>query len=358
MLKKVKVLEDSKLEKFLNRVRKGLLPEPYPFSDLIKTIIVNIVNFIPLDRGRLMFDDPNLKLKPSQENYLYVAAIYGDSDEEGGLNSEVNIREDPVRCRVYLQGELVKEMMGDMYYLGLPIFVEKTICGGLELYRRISKGEFSQREVELATFFANYISSSFQNAVDNFKMRKVAFMDRLTGLYNLYYLEQVLTNYIKEIEKGEAHEIVLLFLDMDRFKEVNDTYGHLVGSSVLHHIGKVLKRTIKERGLCFRYGGDEFIVLFKDITLNEAIEIAEKIKKEISLLSDIIPNLFENETKVEEGKVKLNLSCSIGISTYTKDISPSLPLKEKTKRLIIAADNYMYIAKERGKGKIVYSSLG
>ena len=140
---------------------------------------------------------------------------------------------------------------------------------------------------------------------------------------------------------------------MDGFKEINDSFGHITGSSVLHHTGKIIRRTVGEQGECFRYGGDEFIVLLKGKSLEEGIDLARRIKEEIKKLGQKAQLLFDFEDMDRE---EIPLSCSIGISTYTRDIDKSLPIKEKVKNLIKSADNYMYIAKARGKDTIAYSS--
>lgn len=108
--------------------------------------------------------------------------------------------------------------------------------------------------------------------------------DGLTNLYNRHYIESILDNMI-EIYNNEGVIFTIMMLDIDFFKLVNDTYGHLCGDKVLLSVSNVLMKVIRSTDYVGRYGGEEFIVIFAETRIEEAIEIAEGIRKNIEELS-------------------------------------------------------------------------
>jgi len=109
------------------------------------------------------------------------------------------------------------------------------------------------------------------------KSSRLAIVDHLTGLYNRRYFDKYLKKIISETGKKKKH-FSLLMIDIDKFKEVNDKYGHLVGDNVLNELARVLKASMRRGDVCFRYGGDEIAV----ILLEASEEVAENIKQRIA----------------------------------------------------------------------------
>lgn len=153
--------------------------------------------------------------------------------------------------------------------------------------------------------------------------------DSLTGLYNRYHLEERLDNILNELSKIYS-EISVAFIDIDNFKTINDTYGHINGDMTLKNLGEQIKNSIRESDYAFRYGGDEFLIIYPNTKVKTALQITERIKQNISMSS------------VKESGIKLSLS--IGITTYKKF--------ENHKKLIDRADKIMYESKKNGKNQI------
>jgi diguanylate cyclase (GGDEF)-like protein len=156
----------------------------------------------------------------------------------------------------------------------------------------------------------------------------------MTGLYNRRFLEEFIDQVMKQAKRNEDAYAVLM-LDVDHFKDVNDTYGHDVGDKVISAIGTVLRHNIREADLAIRYGGEEFLVLLHNATQEGAMRVAKKIHKNFAELS------FE----VDSGKI-LKKTMSIGISYFPKD-APSIW------KCIKYADTALYVAKTTGRNKIV-----
>ncbi|MDE3839028.1 GGDEF domain-containing protein [Bacillus methanolicus] len=162
-------------------------------------------------------------------------------------------------------------------------------------------------------------------------IHKMAFYDALTGLPNRNKLRQHLN---KLLRKQRNQMLALLFLDLDRFKIINDTKGHSTGDLLLQKVAKRLKSTVPSDGLVSRLGGDEFIILLEDIDKKKVTEVAKRILDE-----------FHEPIKINQQE--FFVTPSIGISIYPTD-------GKDEETLIKYADTAMYLAKERGKNNFQF----
>jgi diguanylate cyclase (GGDEF)-like protein len=169
------------------------------------------------------------------------------------------------------------------------------------------------------------------------RARDRAFIDDTTDVYNARYLLEALDREIRRAERYGA-ELSILFLDLDRFKLVNDHHGHLVGSNVLRQISQLLMQCVRQVDTVARYGGDEFTVLLVDTGERVGRSIAERIRASIE------ENAFEAGP---EGV--LRITASLGIATY--------PAHGRTREAILdAADKAMYRSKSSGRNKVTSAS--
>jgi diguanylate cyclase (GGDEF)-like protein len=158
----------------------------------------------------------------------------------------------------------------------------------------------------------------------------LAYTDHLTGLYN----QQGLLNRCKELLKDKKVSAALLFMDLDNFKSINDLYGHGMGDKVLHEVGKVLREETRGKDVVGRYGGDEFVVLVYDVPNTQAAE--EVAKRIANRINEVCKKL----------KLKTEVTASIGLSFTGQTGYDYHHLKE-------IADDRLYLAKSRGKNRIV-----
>lgn len=160
--------------------------------------------------------------------------------------------------------------------------------------------------------------------------------DDVTGLFNQRYLPQVLNQEILRAQRSKQNFSVL-FIDMDHFKKVNDNRGHLTGSKMLQQMAHLLKRCVRAYDYCFRYGGDEFLVIMTDCPQAHAESVAERIRATV-----------EKTTFIADQQ-SLNLTVSIGIATF--------PVHAQTsEQLIRMADEAMYDAKNRSRNIVFVAS--
>jgi len=231
--------------------------------------------------------------------------------------------------------------------VAIPIRIEAEVCGVLELINRHGEPGYSQSDRNLLEIFAGYISISIQNVLDGRQAQEIAKRDNLTGLYNDRYLHIALSETIQRC-KTEGRDLALLFLDLDYFKHVNDTHGHLAGSQVLREVGHLLRRRVKNiGGIPARYGGDEFVLLLPGVDLDGAIDAAEEIRAEI-----VGTTFCAGPGDIQPDPLSLKgITCSVGVATLNQHLETDLSLEASKSTLLRLADAAMYVAKETGRNK-------
>ncbi len=161
------------------------------------------------------------------------------------------------------------------------------------------------------------------------KTEQLVFRDSMTGLYNHLYIVSYLE---EEIDRSERYEIPLsiVILDVDNFKKINDTYGHVMGDSVLQKVSKVIKSQCRSMDKIGRYGGDEFLIVLPETSMEKAAILAGRLLESIEDLT------FDYSVKV---------TVSLGIAQYEAGEAP--------KSIIERADNNLYAAKKAGRNRFV-----
>ncbi len=179
---------------------------------------------------------------------------------------------------------------------------------------------------------------AFENALRYKSMNNLVYIDELTGLFNYRYLDRVLERETKRVRRYGS-SLALLFLDLDNFKQVNDTHGHRIGSLVLKEVGNLLKKTVRDIDVVIRYGGDEYTIILVEAGLNEAALVSERIRRSIE----------EQIFAVGEG-LAVRISASLGYACY--------PLHTAAKQqLLELADQAMYRGKEGGRNRVLPALL-
>jgi diguanylate cyclase (GGDEF)-like protein/putative nucleotidyltransferase with HDIG domain len=208
--------------------------------------------------------------------------------------------------------------------IALPIFYAEQLHG--VLYVESSKHtDFSEEEVLLLRTLADLIAGAYHNALSFQKAQEQAITDGLTGVKtHRFFMESLSAEWKRSTRAGRAFALVLM--DLDRFKFVNDFYGHLEGDLVLQRVGHILEANCRRSDVVARYGGDEFVMLMPETNMEHARQLATKLRGWVS--AD--PLLREK-----------NISASFGIACY--------PLHGSTpQELIQVADASMYLSKHQG----------
>ncbi|HWU39562.1 MAG TPA: GGDEF domain-containing protein, partial [Candidatus Acidoferrum sp.] len=159
-----------------------------------------------------------------------------------------------------------------------------------------------------------------------------------SGLFNHRYLDVALNHELKRAERHSS-QLAVLFLDIDFFKNINDTYGHLVGSRVLRETGSLLQKTVREIDVVIRYGGDEFTIILVETGGDAARMVAERIRKRV-----------ESHVFLAAEGYTIRLTCSIGYACCPDDTLSKYELLEM-------ADKAMYSGKSSGKNCVSHFAI-
>ncbi len=218
--------------------------------------------------------------------------------------------------------------------------VTKTECKTLilneqEMWQLCNKSHaFTSNILKLVVERARRVSSQLDKSAQNIKeIEQQARVDALTGLFNRRWLEENLAKIINNFQRKNI-PLSYLMIDIDHFKQVNDTYGHDAGDVVLKQIGTILQTFARARDAAVRYGGEEICLILVNIEQEESLGVAERLRLAIE----------KTEFKYTSGKC-LKITTSVGLAVLNKNDAQDSLMKR--------ADNALYKAKDTGRNKVV-----
>ena len=171
------------------------------------------------------------------------------------------------------------------------------------------------------------------------ELERLASTDPMTHLYNRRYFSELATTVVK-LAKRSGLAYSLIIVDIDKFKRINDTYGHTMGDDVIIALAKVLKYNSRESDIVSRWGGEEFVILLPQTKQDGAMMIAEKLRKNVEAHSVVTPD-----------DKKLSFTISLGVATADIDNCPDI------EDVINNADKALYLAKKGGRNKVIAYKL-
>jgi len=366
-------VENEDFRGFLDRKRR---PGGPSYEVDLRAVFSNILekanDFVPSGAGSIFLDEPAHKGDDRSCNSLVFVAAFGESARElvgrrhpsgKGIvgkvyQTGVSYRSDAPRDDASFNSEI--DEATDYVTTSLicvPLRIEGEVVGVIELINRLGRSCFTQVDLELLEIFAQTISTSLTNALDAARAKELARRDDLSGLYNDRYFHDQLSVVLRDCLEGSM-DCGLLFLDLDHFKSVNDTHGHLSGSRVLKEIGGILRDLCPPPSIAARYGGDEFVVICPGAGPEQVRQHAERIRSTIAehvFLAE--PDPFDPDG-LPACNVAGIISCSVGTACLRTDVRPGDGLttgqlsKLKTAMLRVA-DTRMYRAKDLGRNQVV-----
>jgi diguanylate cyclase (GGDEF)-like protein len=217
-------------------------------------------------------------------------------------------------------------------FVSSSIICTPVIFGGrtLGVIEVVNPRSLGAKALALLEVIADYTAIAVENSRRYRRIQKLAIQDDLTGLYNTRYLYQSLTDLIANCESSKDC-FSIIFMDMDDFKQVVDTYGHLKGSRALQEVAGTIRESLSEPAYAVAYGGDEFVVVLPGFDKSQGLQKATEIRSRMGqtvYLSDL--------------RHEVNLRASFGVATYPNDAT-------EMKELLSAADRTMFDVKEEGK---------
>ncbi len=357
------IADDTIVDRILQRKSKGMqLARKVDLGGVLREILLKANEFVPSESGSILLDDPLLKWGEGHKGKLYFLACFGAGSSElvgTYLPDDVGIvgatyrsgmpylSEDVSQDSTFYDAIDKKTQYESKSILAMPIKIDDAVVGIIELINRTEKVNYDNKDLSILEIFANYTSTLIKNALDARRFEDLSKMDNLTGLYNdRYFYERLDLEAQKAIDEGS--DLSLVFFDLDHFKEVNDTHGHLVGSRVLKEVALIVDEVFLDSGAASaRYGGDEFVILLPGYSLEQSSVYGETLRAAIE------NNVFIKEGP-SPGEPALNIegviTCSVGIASLEKEEGEEL--KKMKAALIRAADRAMYRAKDLGKNLV------
>lgn len=272
----------------------------------------------------------------------HAAQDYKEGDLRGGLG--VILPLEPTLAAInkawltyFVFGVTIVVLVLGMIY----IFFNRRILYPLsqlqELAYKFGQGKLEERlsinssiEFSKMAITFNEMAEKLQSSyIKNQELNELAVTDGLTGLYNHWFFHETLEKSVQAAKKDNL-VFTLVLMDIDNFKDFNDTHGHLAGDVVLKRVAQMITKSIKAGAMAFRYGGEEFAVIMPGTPQEEGFNLADKIRKAIDSL------------KIFYNKEQLHVTVSMGIATYPADALGK-------NGLIDRSDEKLYLAKNSGK---------
>jgi diguanylate cyclase (GGDEF)-like protein len=251
----------------------------------------------------------------ASEAYVVFLVVIAYSSVENNLKRTIRVTSSSV---VYYSVACIMDMIINLSEFHFTTLIVRSILFGIFAYAlvktvgRVKKYNFlHKKEFQLAR------------------------TDKLTGLPNRHYLEQTLEQEVKRCEEhGET--LSILIFDLDNFKKFNDTYGHVWGDKLLEIFGEILADNVRMIDTPVRYGGEEFMILIKNLDIGMAKSVGDRVRRELEKEKILIKN--------DEGERLVTVSCGVAqYPTHSDNIKESIDL----------ADKALYYAKEHGKNVVV-----
>lgn len=315
------------------------LTSSFDLDTILRTILEHMERLIEAEVWTLLMVDES-----SQELYYALAA----GGEEGALRDLRVKMGEGVAGWVAVHGEtlIVPETLDDerlhaphparlrkvRSVIALPLRGRKGTHGVIEILNPHA-GQLTDYTIAFLHILADHAAIAIENAHDVARIQQLTITDDTTGLFNVRHLYDVLGRQLDR-SRNQGIPVSIAFLDLDQFKQVNDTHGHLIGSELLAKAGQRLQELSRKQDICFRYGGDEFVILMPDTEAEVALARASMI------LRELMATHFRMKTGLD-----LTVSASVGISTAPRDGST-------VHAVIGAADMRMYFVKTNGRGHV------
>lgn len=305
---------------------------------LLHFILGQAIEITSAEKGSLMLYD----METNRLNIRVLAGSEGKAYQEKVNNNEIKCRSfkpgEGIAGRVFLTAKplVVNNIKQDEVFVDseasyvrsiacIPMVVYNDVIGVINVTNKRHGRQFTEDDVEMLKAVADQAAVAINKA----QLWDMAVTDSLTGLFVRRYF---MVKLHEEVHRAERYNNILsiVMADLDRFKNINDTYGHDTGDRVLKEIGRFLQENVRDVDIVARYGGEEFVIMIPEAAKDAAYCMAERLRKKFSKIK------FENLPKI---------TISLGIATYPFD-------GKQPEDLLKKADAAMYAAKRAGRNQV------
>jgi diguanylate cyclase (GGDEF)-like protein len=232
-----------------------------------------------------------------------------------------------------------KTKMETRSIVAVPVRFRDTCLGVIELINCVGVDGFDPRDLKLLEALSDFAAIALENARHVKRIHELTIKDDCTSLYNARHMGFILDTEIYRSQRYN-YEFSIVFIDLDHFKQVNDTHGHLVGSRLLAEMGEALKTNCRLIDFAFRYGGDEFVILLPQTSKENALNVARRLHK-----------LIRETVWLKNEGLNIKVTPSVGLAAY--------PVDSKSKEgLLHLADEAMYLVKNTNRDNVAAANVG
>src|SRR5580698_766209 len=316
-------------------------------DQVLRTIMEKIDEFLRPDNWSLLLLDENT-------NELYFELAVGKASQalkdvrvklgQGiagwvAQNGEAVVVTDTSKDTRFFGKVDEKTKMETQSIVAVPVKFRDTCLGVIELINCIGPEGFDPRDLKLLEALSDFAAIALENARHVKRIHELTITDDCTSLYNARHMQFILETEIYRSQRYN-YEFSVVFIDLDHFKQVNDTHGHLIGSRLLAEIGNALKSHCRLIDFAFRYGGDEFVILLPQTSKENALNVARRLHK-----------LIRESKGLDQSGVSVRVTPSVGVASY--------PVDSRTKEgLLHLADEAMYLVKNTNRDSVAAANIG
>lgn len=324
----IEALAASHINDAADRSFSAMLASQLDLGTLVNEALQQLLQHTGADAGAILI---------AAEGQMNIAVSQGIRTPDSLKNS------DHVRRALQTEKKLSVTLPEDVVVEGvLTDFRPREVLVNPVLFKGVPLGAvilasavgFTDEVKSRLDLFGNGLALALNNALTYDRLQTLAALDPLTGIYNRRFgMARLHEEFTRTVRTTEP--LGIMMFDIDHFKKVNDTYGHLVGDRVLIQVAKIARTALREGDILIRYGGEEFLVILPAASKDNARAIGEKLRRMVE------------ETSVTDGDQKIRVTISIGVTSFPELAAAS------DQELVKRADESLYSAKETGRNRVI-----